>query len=69
MNNETKFVNGLRIFKPHVNAPEFIKFSGLIHKKEMLEFLKNIPKEEIRFDCKESKSGTFYTQISTWKPS
>lgn len=64
---ENKFIEGVRVFKPKPNAPEFIKFSGIIKKSEILAFLKD-KDEEIRFDCKESRNGAYYLSLDSWKP-
>ena len=62
------FVNGIRVFAPKDNTPDFVKFSGIINKKELTEFLKN-RKDEIRFQVKESRGGAFYVEVDSWEPS
>ncbi len=61
------FVNGMRIFAPKENTPDFVKFSGIITKAEMIAFLKD-KGEQVRFQVKESKGGAFYAEVDTWEP-
>lgn len=64
---QTEFVNGVRVFKPFPNAPDFVKFSGIITKKDITEWLKT-QKDEIKFVVKESKKGGYYVEVDTFVP-
>lgn len=64
---QTEFVNGVRVFKPFPNAPDFVKFSGVITKKDITEWLKT-QKDEIKFVVKESRKGGYYVEVDTFVP-
>lgn len=64
------FVEGIRVFKPNENAPDFIKANFLVNLKE---FLKNAEENaddglQARFILKESKKGNYYLQWDNYKP-
>lgn len=61
-----EFVGGIRVFTPNEKTPDFIKFSGIINKAELLEWIRTQP-SEIKFNVKESKKGGFYMAVDNWK--
>lgn len=63
-----QFIPGLRIFPPKGKTPDFIKFNGILTKKELMDFLKTVDSDELRFQVKESKKGGYYVEIDTWNP-
>lgn len=68
---EKKFIDGLRVFKPRDNAPEWIQANGVINNKELIAYLQarlNAGEESTRFDVKLSKGGKFYAELNDWKP-
>tara|TARA_R110000751_G_C13410282_1_gene438905 strand:+ start:37 stop:339 length:303 start_codon:yes stop_codon:yes gene_type:complete len=65
---DIKFVDGLRAFKPHVNAPDFVKAALEINIEELISWLKSQQGEKVRLDLKESKSGTYYCAVNTFTP-
>lgn len=68
--SEPKFVDGLRVFKPHENVPDFIVANMLIRRDDrnaFLEFIADQPDDDIKIDIKRSKGGKYYTQVNEWK--
>lgn len=63
-----QFIPGLRIFPPKGKTPDFIKFNGILTKKELMDFLETVDSDELRFQVKESKKGGYYVEIDTWNP-
>ena len=68
MSKEVKFVDGLRAFKPHANAPDFVKAALEINISELLGWLNAQDGEKVRLDLKESKSGTYYCSVNDFTP-
>ena len=67
--SDIKFVDGLRIFKPRENAPEFVKGNLLLTKTQLIQWLSSQQNEEIRIDILESKEkGTWYGKVNDFKP-
>lgn len=66
---EQIFPEGMRLYAPHKNAPEFIKGQVVINVMELHEWLKANwnEKREVRLDLKEGKSGALYLSLNTWK--
>jgi len=64
---ETKFVNGIRIFKPNPKAPDFVKGNITINRNELMMWLDTQP-ENIQVDVKESKGGAWYLSVSDYVP-
>ena len=68
MSKEVRFVDGLRAFKPHANAPGFVKAALQINRPELIEWLRAQDGDDIRLDLKESKNGAYYTAVNDFKP-
>ena len=73
MKNEPIFLDGVFFDKPREGAPDFVKGKMAIQPEKLIAFLKNniehlSPKGWINFDLKQSKSGSLYFQVNTWKP-
>lgn len=66
---ETIFVNGLRVSKPHENAPDFIKLNFGAKVDELVAFLQEHKKADgwVNFDLKKSKGGKLYLQLDTYQ--
>ncbi len=62
------FIDGLRVFAPRDNAPDFVKAGGLITRKELGNWLRGRTEDEIRFDILQSKNGNYYVKINNYKP-
>ena len=65
--SEMKFVDGLRAFKPHANAPSFVIAALEINTAELQAWLAQ-QGEKVRLDLKESRSGTYYCSVNEFKP-
>lgn len=66
---ESKLVNGMRVFKSHPNAPEFVKANISIDCKELVEFMRANHKDgKIRVDILESKKGGLYAKLNSFEP-
>ena len=66
---DIKFVNGVRVYKPHDNAPEFVKANLQINLKELVEFVRqNGLKQTFKIDILESKGGKYYAKLNTYQP-
>lgn len=68
MSKEVKFVDGLRAFKPHANAPEFVKAALEINISELRDWLDAQQGDKVRLDLKESRSGTYYCSVNNFTP-
>lgn len=68
MSKEMKFVDGLRAFKPHANAPDFVKAALEINISELVTWLNAQEGEKVRLDLKESRSGTYYCSVNDFTP-
>lgn len=68
MSKEIKFVDGLRAYKPHANAPDFVKAALEINISELQGWLNAQEGEKVRLDLKESKSGTYYCSVNDFTP-
>jgi len=66
--SDIKFIDGLRAFKPHQNAPDFVKAQIQIDVAELTQWLSTQTEEKVRADLKESKSGTYYLAVNNFKP-
>lgn len=64
---EKEFVNGLRVFKPHEKAPDFIKLDMSIEVSDLLAWLGAREEKELRIQVKESKKGKLYAEVDNWK--
>ena len=66
---DTIFADGLIAKKPHDNAPDFI-ITKLSFKVD--EFIETMNNHKINgwfnVEVKESKKGTYYAEVDTWKP-
>jgi hypothetical protein len=65
---DKKFVDGLIIKPPRDNAPEFVKGSISIKRKELGNWLRAEMDDWINLDIKVSKGGKWYAEVNTWKP-
>lgn len=67
MNNEQKFVDGLRAYAPRDNAPDFIIANLVVNVAELQAWLAQ-RSGEVRIDIKESRNGKFYASENDYKP-
>ena len=73
---ETIFCEGVRVFEPYENAPQFIKASVIITLNELVSFCKENSmylteykgEKQLRLQLQESKSGSLYFAVDTFRP-
>ena len=65
---DKEFVDGMIIKAPRSGAPEFVKASISIKRKELGNWLRAKDDEWINLDIKESKNGKWYAEVNTWQP-
>lgn len=65
---EPIFADGLRVYSPHENAPDFVIGSISIEKGVFMAWLNSQPKEKINLDIKRSRKGVYYAQVNTYEP-
>lgn len=68
MADEKEFVDGLIAKKPSEKAPDFVKVSLSIKRKELGNWLRGKEDDWINVDIKESKGGNYYAEVNSWKP-
>lgn len=66
--SDIEFVDGLIVKAPHAKAPEFVKGSISIKRKDLGNWLRGKDDEWINLVIKESKGGKWYAAVDTWKP-
>lgn len=64
---DVQFVEGLRVYPPHENAPEFVKAALVIEPEELRRWLGN-GTDKVRIDVKVGRSGSWYCAVNTFKP-
>ena len=72
---DTIYVEGMRVFPPHQNAPDFVKGSLIITPRELVEFFKTQAdnmteyngKKQLRCQILEGNKGLYFT-VDTYKP-
>ena len=72
---ETIFVEGFHIFKPNEKAPDFILAEVILTPEVLIKWMegnvdlleKSKYGEQFRLTLKESKSGTYYFAVNTYK--
>ena len=67
--SDKQFPKGL-FAKRHDNAPDFVLCSLSVKKKEFVEYLRTLDREDewANFQVKRSKDGKIYVDLDTWKP-
>ena len=66
--SDKQFIDGLFIKPPHERAPDFVKCSISIKRKDLGNWLRGKDDEWINIDVKEGKSGKWYAEVNDWKP-
>ena len=66
--SDKEFVDGLFVNEPKAGAPDFVKASISIKRKDLGNWLRQKDDEWINIDVKESKEGKWYAEVNTWKP-
>ena len=65
--SDIQFPNGLRIYDPHKNAPDWIKGQIVIERDKLVAWLQKQP-DTVRLDIKRSKNDTPYASVNTFVP-
>ena len=66
--SEKEFVDGLIVKPPHDKAPDFVKCSISIKRKDLGNWLRKKSDDWINLDVKVAKSGKWYVEVNDWKP-
>ena len=66
--NTKEFVDGLIVKAPKETAPDFVKANLSIKRQELVNWLSGKQDEWINLDVKEGKTGKWYAEVNTWKP-
>ena len=66
--SEKQFVDGLIVKPPHEKAPDFVKCSISIKRKDLGNWLRGKSDDWINLDVKAAKSGKWYAEVNDWKP-
>jgi len=66
--SEKEFVDGLIIKAPHDKAPDFVKCSISIKRKDLGNWLRGKTEDWINIDVKVSQKGKWYAEVNNWKP-
>lgn len=66
--SDIEFVDGLMVKAPHERAPDFVKCSISIKRKDLGNWLRGKSEDWINLDVKVAKSGKWYASVSTYKP-
>ena len=66
--SDKEFVDGLIVKQPHEKAPDFVKCSISIKRKDLGNWLRGKSDDWINIDVKESRGGKWYAEVSNWKP-
>lgn len=72
---DKKFPEGIRVFTPRSNAPQFVKASVVITPNDLFAWLKKNPEvlaeyqgaKQLKLDMMESKDGKLYFSVNTFK--
>ena len=68
MSKEMEFVDGMIVKAPSNSAPEFVKCSISIKRKELGNWLRSKDEDWINIDVRESKGGKWYAAVNDFKP-
>lgn len=66
--SEIEFVKGLIVKPPRDGAPDYVKGSISIKRKELGNYLRGKTGDWINIDVRVSKGGKWYAAVNDWKP-
>jgi len=66
--SDIEFIDGLFVKPPHEKAPDFVKCTISIKRKDLGNWLRSKDDEWINMQVKESKNGKWYAEVDNWKP-
>lgn len=69
MSTEAKFVDGLRVYAPRDNAPDFVIANLVVSVAELREWMSKRTENEVRIDIKRAKSGKYYASENDYRTS
>jgi hypothetical protein len=75
MSKEKIYPKGLRLFKPHIKAPDFVKGTLIITLNDLIKFCKENSKllteyngeKQLKCQILENDKGMYFV-VDTWKP-
>jgi|SRR6185312_1229119 len=67
MSSEQKFVDGLRVYAPRDNAPDFVIANLVVNAVELQGWLAG-RSGDVRIDIKRSKGGKYYASENDYRP-
>ena len=65
--SDKQFTEGIYFNKPSDKAPDFIKLNLKFERDKLIKWLQS-QEPEFNVQVKEGKSGKWYGEIDTWKP-
>ena len=65
---DKEFADGLIVKKPNDKAPDFVKFTISIKRKELIAWLNGKSDDWVNLQVKEGRSGKWYSEVDNWKP-
>lgn len=76
MENKVIFVDGLNVYTPSENAPDWIKANMVINPTKLVKWLEQNDQHlkegkhglEVRLEIKESAQGKLYAAVDTYEP-
>ena len=76
MENKVIFVDGLNVFTPSENAPDWIKANMVINPTQLVKWLEQNDQHlkegkhglEIRLEIRQSTQGKLYAAVDTYEP-
>ena len=76
MENKVVFIDGMNVFTPRENAPDFVKADVVINKEKLITWLQSNGQhlrdgkygKELRLTIKQSIQGKLYASVDTYKP-
>jgi hypothetical protein len=66
--SDKEFADGLIVKPPHEKAPDFVKCSISIKRKDLGNWLRGKSEDWINLDVKVSQNGKWYCEVNNWKP-
>jgi len=68
MSTEAKFVDGMRVYAPRENAPDFVIADIVIEHDDFVDWLADRG-DKVRITIKRSRGGKLYASENDYKPS
>jgi hypothetical protein len=77
MANENIYPKGIRTFKKHENAPDFVYGTIILDEEELINWLRGEAnqykteyngKQQVKLQATRAKDGSLSIKVDTWKP-